>query len=88
MRSRTPRRGWARLDPARDREASDELVELFAACFDTPAGRRVLDYLRRAFLGRRVPPTAPDAVLRHVEGQRSVVAHIESLVRQARERRQ
>ncbi len=83
MTRRARRGGWSWLLAAEgEGNRSNELAECFASCFSTPAGRRVLEYLRRAFLSRRVPPTAPDAVLRHVEGQRSVVAHIHSLVEQ------
>lgn len=81
MRVRRAREAGARRDAP-----PEALVDLFGRCFSTPEGRRVLEYLRRTFLGRRVPPSAPDAVLRHVEGQRSVVAHIEGLVRQAERR--
>ena len=81
MSPRRPRSAPTRRDPP-----PEALLDLFGRCFGTPEGRRVLDYLRRTFLGRRVPPTAPDAVLRHVEGQRSVVAHIDGLVRQAERR--
>ncbi len=74
--------GWSGLEPNRRKAPPHELAEAFASCFTGPAGVLVLDYLRRTFLTRRVPPTAGDAVLRHVEGQRSVVAHIQSLVEQ------
>ncbi|GBD42683.1 hypothetical protein HRbin40_00138 [bacterium HR40] len=72
---------WFEPDPARERPSRD-VAEAFARCFRTPAGEQVLAYLCRTFLDRRVPPTASDSVLRHVEGQRSVVAHIRSLVEQ------
>ncbi len=74
--------GWRTLESDRRKAPPHELAEAFASCFSGPAGMLVLDYLRRTFLTRRVPPTAGDAVLRHVEGQRSVVAHIQSLVEQ------
>ncbi len=75
--------GWSALEPkAGQRGAAQDLAADFARCFSTPAGRRVLEYLERAFLARRVPPTASDALLRHVEGQRSVVAHVRSLIEQ------
>ncbi len=74
--------GWKALDSGRRKAPPHELAEAFASCFSSPAGAMVIEYLRRTFLNRRVPPTACDAVLRHVEGQRSVVAHIQSLVEQ------
>ncbi len=78
------RPGWRGLSPRKGtrRQGSPEIAEAFASCFSGPAGAHVLEYLRRTFLARRVPPTAPDSVLRHIEGQRSVIAHIESLLEQ------
>lgn len=77
------REGWAWFEPDPAREPpSRELAEAFARCFGSGAGQQVLGYLCRTFLERRVPPTASDSVLRHVEGQRSVVCHIRSLVEQ------
>lgn len=77
------RTGWAWSEPdnGRDRPTRD-IAEAFARCFRTASGEQVLAYLCRTFLDRRVPPTASDSVLRHVEGQRSVVCHIRSLVEQ------
>ena len=73
--------GWAWFDaPAMGLEAPDEVCRSAAACFGTSHGRAVVRHLRRAFLERRVPPTAGDAELRHVEGQRSVVSHLLQLV--------
>ncbi len=74
--------GWRALETARPKAPPHELAEAFANCFSSPAGMLVMDHLCRTFLNRRVPPTACDAVLRHVEGQRSVVAHIQSLIEQ------
>ena len=67
--------------PARSGLTRPQLADAFAACFATPAGVVVLDQLRRVFLDRRVPPTASDAELRHVEGQRAVVAWIMAMAR-------
>jgi hypothetical protein len=78
--------GWDGLrdeQPPVDRE--DELARAFATCFRGASGRIVLEHLRRAFLDRRVPPTASDAELRHVEGQRWVAAHILALIERGRE---
>ncbi len=61
-------------------DSDDRLARAFARCFRGPDGEIVLAHLRRCFLDRRVPPTASDAELRHVEGQRSVVAHILLLI--------
>lgn len=78
--------GWDGLrnsTPAVDGE--DALARAFARCFREPHGRLAIDHLKRAFLERRVSPTASDAELRHVEGQRSVAAHILALIERGRE---
>ncbi len=65
-------------------EHEDELALAFAHCFRDAAGAMVLEYLRRCFLDRRLGPNASDAELRHVEGQRSVVAHVLALIERGR----
>jgi hypothetical protein len=40
----------------------------------------VLGHLKRTVLERRLPPSASDAELRHLEGQRCVVAQIVAMV--------
>jgi len=73
--------GWAWFD--RSREAArvpDELCRDAAGCLDSRHGQALLRHLQQLFLDRRLPPTATDAELRHVEGQRSVVSHILRLV--------
>ncbi|MDX1541653.1 MAG: hypothetical protein R3349_09645 [Geminicoccaceae bacterium] len=78
--------GWAWLDgvdPADDAEAH-ETARRFARCFAGADGERALDHLRRAFLDRRLPPSASNAELRHLEGQRSVVAQLIALVERGR----
>jgi hypothetical protein len=57
-----------------------EVCRAFARCFAGSEGRIVLDHLKRVVLERRLPPTASDAELRHLEGQRSAVAHIVAMV--------
>ncbi len=51
----------------------------FARCFAGPDGQRVLDTLRAMTLGRALGPDVPDAALRHLEGQRHLVAVILAL---------
>lgn len=65
-------------------EQSDLVARAFAHCFRDGQGAIALDHLRKAFLERRVGPSASDAELRHVEGQRSVVAHILALIERGR----
>ena len=60
--------------------APDELAHCAAKVFASPEGQRLLDHLERAYLLRRMPPGATDQELRHLEGQRCLVAHLQSLV--------
>ena len=77
--------GWAWLDPTEQAgNANDTVCRDAAGCFDGRHGRNLLVHLRQRFLDRRLPPTASDAGLRHVEGQRSVVAHILQLIERGR----
>ena len=72
-----PLAGWAWLEaPADPGEPSPDLCRAAAACLGTPDGRLLVRHLRRTFLDRRLPPASSDAELRHLEGQRSVVAHL------------
>jgi hypothetical protein len=71
--------GWAWFDAAEVGGRRVELRDAAATCLGTHAGKVLIDHLRRVFLDRRVPPAASDAELRHIEGQRSVVAHILTL---------
>jgi hypothetical protein len=57
----------------------DELARCVAKVFASPEGRRLLDHLERTYLLRRMPPQASDQELRHLEGQRCLVAHLQSL---------
>lgn len=76
---------WAEIDGvAILADGVDELALAFARCFASGDGLVVVEHLQRTFLLRRVPPTAGDSELRHVEGQRSVVAHILSLIDRGR----
>jgi hypothetical protein len=77
--------GWAWLEADGPGEGDEgELARAFARCFAGSEGALALDHLRRVFLDRRLPPTASDAELRHLEGQRSVVAHIVALAERGR----
>ena len=78
--------GWAWLDAAPGGERTPpELCRAAAACLGTAHGRRLLRHLRQSFLDRRLAPSATDAELRHVEGQRSVVAHLLRLIERGRD---
>jgi len=78
------RRGWDWLDGASSTATSaappDDPAPSFARCFAGPDGKRVLSTLKAMTLGRTLGPDAPDAALRHLEGQRHLVAVILALV--------
>lgn len=79
--------GWSWFDSAPGQEALDEGVELarsFARCFKGSDGTIVTGHLRQAIMERRLGPDATDAELRFLEGQRSVAAHILSMVDRGR----
>jgi hypothetical protein len=64
--------------------ATDVVARSFARCFCSHEGQQILAHLRRIFLDRRLPPSARDAELWYLEGQRSVVAHMLALVERGR----
>lgn len=80
-----PDLGWAWFEtnsPSRDHEESSpdhELANVFARCFGGEDGFKVLKHLKHITHSRILGPAAPDALLRHMEGQRQLVAHMISL---------
>ena len=71
--------GSAPTDPA-----ETELCRAFARCFAGSDGHLIMDHLKRVILDRRLPPSATDAELRHLEGQRSAIAHLLAMVERGR----
>jgi len=71
--------GWAWFAPDATLSDGSPLHDAFVRAFASDAGRQVLSHLRRATIERRLPPDAPEPLLRYVEGQRSLVAQIERL---------
>lgn len=69
----------------RPADASDDPAPSFARCFAGPDGVRVLAALRAMTLDRALGPDAPDAALRHLEGQRQLVATILALAARGRD---
>jgi hypothetical protein len=67
----------ADLDPA-------EIARAFARCFGGRDGAVVLAQLRRLTRERALGPEASEAALRHLEGQRQLVAQIEGFVARGR----
>lgn len=77
--------GWFDTDTPKTPDADDnELIRSFARCFKGVDGAVVLKHLRQTILDRRLGPKASDAELRFLEGQRSVVAHIVSMLERSR----
>ena len=72
---------WFETDPSEETlDEGDDLARSFVRCFKGSDGAIVLGHLRRTILERRLGPDASDAELRFLEGQRSVAAHILSMV--------
>lgn len=78
--------GWewfARAELPDNAEAR-ELAVAFARCFASREGEQVLTHLRALTVERCLGPSAPDAALRHIEGQRALVHYIEALTARGR----
>ncbi len=88
MMERAPKRetspegwDWFELGDSQDKLVEeDDIVRSFARCFKGGDGAIVIGHLRQSILDRRLSPAATDAELRFLEGQRTVVAHILSMV--------
>lgn len=59
----------------RKKEAHD-----FVRCFNTPAGRNVLSYLRGMTVEKTLGPEIPAPTLYYREGQKALVKHIEAMI--------
>lgn len=70
--------------PVQDDPESKKLHQAYAACFDTPAGRQVLEDLKtrtiQSVCSIGVDPTS----LMHLEGQRWIVGIIDNFVERGR----
>lgn len=88
----TDKLGWAWFsqgDPAQLHLESHvdggiELLRAYARCFGTVDGDRVIAHLRAITLERVVGPDVSEAFLRHLEGQRYLVAFVCSLIKRGR----
>ena len=79
--------GWAWFEspaPAEPGDHDREVPLAFARCFAGAEGDLAIGHLRRLILDRRLPASASDAELRHLEGQRSVVAYVIALIERGR----
>ena len=64
---------------------ADQLARDAARTFAAEPARRVLDHLRTITRHRVLGPEASAELLRHVEGQRALVQHLESLIERGRQ---
>jgi len=83
--------GWAWLDGATGTPADATagaadlgLARAFARCFGSADGDRAIRHLRAVTTERVLGAGASDALLRHTEGQRQLVAYIAALVARGR----
>ncbi len=82
-----PAIGWSWFEAgtaAPGDRAEAELCRAFARCFAGPDGQAVIAHLTRSVLDRRLPPSASDAELRHLEGQRCAVAALLATIERGR----
>jgi len=85
-----PELGWDWFDSITAVELNAEsddgadIAGVFARCFRGRDGERALAYLRALTTDRALGPGAKSEVLRHVEGQRQLTAHIKALVARGR----
>lgn len=84
------RAGWDWLeasspaDPGPAAASEPDPAPSFARCFAGRDGARVLAVLRAMTLDRALGPDAPEAALRHLEGQRQLVAAVLALIARGR----
>ncbi len=78
--------GWAWFGVSESAvlEGDRELALSFARCFRGADGQRVLKHLRAMSVEQSMGPAASDAMLRHLEGQRQLVTHIQGLIERGR----
>lgn len=88
MKTSTSDGGWDWFDPVAavelggvdDGGDNSDMAAVFGRCFRGGDGMRALAYLRGLTMDRALGPGAKGAVLRHLEGQRQLVAHVCALV--------
>ncbi len=61
-----------------------ELTRTYARLFATPDGEKVMTHLQSLTFSQGLGPGAKNALLRHVEGQRQLVAYVMSQIRRGR----
>ena len=79
--------GWGALTPigsTGDPDLKVRIERAFARCFAGSEGELVLSHLRGLTLDRALGPNSTDAALRHLDGQRCLFLHIQSLIDRGR----
>lgn len=66
--------------PLPARHEFNDIEKSYARLFSSPDGRRVLAHLEVMTFQRALGPSCPDAQLRHIEGQRALMAIILRLI--------
>lgn len=61
-----------------------DLARAAAQVWASAPGRLLLEHLSDITLGRKLAPSATDAELRHLEGQRALVHHVKFLILKGR----
>lgn len=64
--------------------SQEDVARIFARCFSTDDGRKVLSHLQVMTFSRAYGPESSDHQLRYAEGQRALVAQIMRLVDRGR----
>ncbi len=73
------------LEPSADpRPSPTDLAQMAARCFAGADGRHLLTYIRAITIERTLGPGIDDAHLRHLEGQRQLVQHLQALIKRGR----
>ncbi len=85
-------KGWGwfeKFDKDQSSENTDigqnpDIAATYARCFVGDDGQTVLRHLRSLTLDRTLGPRSSDSLLRHMEGQRQLVAQIHALIENGR----
>ena len=76
---------WEKLTARKKKKVEpEEIDQLMAQAFATPAGEKVLDWLRQKTKETVLAPTAQESALRALEGKRHLVHEIEARIARAR----
>lgn len=70
---------------AMQKAEQDQIATMFSGVFDTPAGKKILDWLKAQTINQIGGPDITNDFLRHMEGQRYVVGLIDMYVKRGRE---